>query len=324
MITDVPDGLTSLSKRVNVQQKMSSAEPVLIQGKSFWRDHPHLPMVMGKVFAENDEQEREQIDYSGICHKHDHPELVIVRGGTATHYFEGSNYPIMTGDVFCILDGQSHYFHDMNNLQLINIMYCPNGMRLPFHSLRKVSGFNAMFMLEPSYRHQHEFSSRLSLSPGDLAHIINLAESMFTEFYKKPAGYEAYLTGSLIKLILFLSRHYGQHSGKEASALLRIGNILSALEDEPEKPWTLGNMSELGGLSPANLILIFKQATGMTPLNYLIQLRIRQAMELLAGTQMSVTEIAFEVGFNDSNYFARQFKRINGMSASGYRIRSES
>jgi AraC-like DNA-binding protein len=62
-------------------------------------------------------------------------------------------------------------------------------------------------------------------------------------------------------------------------------------------------------------------ATGLPPIEYLIRLRIRQSMELLTASDMSVTDIAMECGFNDSNYFARQFKRINDMSASEFRKR---
>ncbi|MBK1877233.1 helix-turn-helix domain-containing protein [Pelagicoccus mobilis] len=276
-------------------------------------------MIIGKAIAENDDSETEPEDLTGICHTHDHPELVVVIGGSAMHLFEGVQYPVSAGDVFCILDNQRHCFLQKNNLQLMNVMYSPVGLNLPLDSLARVPGYKAMFSLEPSYRKQHGFSSRLNLAPAELAHAVNNLESMYSEQQKKHPGYEAFHQGSMINLLLFLSRKFGQHSGRKAGALVLIEPVISAIEKKPETPWTLKKMSDLANLTQPKLSRSFKDATGMAPLDYLINLRIRLSMELLAGTQMSVTDIAFEVGFNDSNYFARQFKRINNLSATEYR-----
>ncbi|MEM9158290.1 MAG: AraC family transcriptional regulator [Verrucomicrobiota bacterium] len=298
-------------------------KPVLVKGSSWWHKHSQLPLVIGKVYAESDDREAESDDFTAICHIHDHPELVIVHGGTAMHSFKGKDYPISAGDVFCILGEQEHYFHEMHQLQLLNVMYDPVGLNLPIGFFGKIPGYNAMFRLEPNHREKHEFSSRLTLHQSKLAHSVNLVESMYTELLEQPPGFEVSILGGLIRLITFLSRHYGEHSGKKGSALLRIGEVLILMENDPEKPWSLEELAECTHLSPTNFIHTFKQATGVPPLKYLIQLRIRQSMELLAGTDMTVTEIAFECGFNDSNYFARQFKSINGINATEFRARCE-
>ena len=54
-------------------------------------------------------------------------------------------------------------------------------------------------------------------------------------------------------------------------------------------------------------------------ISYLIRLRINRAADLLRHSNNNVTEVALEVGFNDSNYFTRQFKRVVGMSPSRFR-----
>jgi len=136
------------------------SEPILVDGNQYWNSHANFPVVIGKVYAENDDREAEPDDYTNICHTHDHPELVIVYGGTAKHNMEGHDYMISSGDIFCILEGQQHYYHDMDQLQLLNIMYDPIGLGLPLDYLKKVPGYNAMFVLEPNYRKEHLFSSR--------------------------------------------------------------------------------------------------------------------------------------------------------------------
>ena len=69
----------------------------------------------------------------------------------------------------------------------------------------------------------------------------------------------------------------------------------------------------------SSLLRHFKQINGSSPKEYLIGLRINYACELLDSTQLSIGEIAFKSGFNDSNYFTRQFRRVTGRSPRDYR-----
>jgi AraC-like DNA-binding protein len=297
---------------------MADSEKILLHG-DMWFTKNRFPVVVGKVFAVQDDRKAEPDDFTGVPHMHDCPELVFVQSGSALHHMEGEDYPISAGDVFCILGEQEHYYHEMDKLQITNLMYDPARLLLPQNHFRKIPGYNAMFTLEPSYRKEHKFSSRLSLYPHELARANHLLDQIDDELKKREPGYEACVLANLTRLIVFLSRHYGDHPGKEAVALLRIGKIIGSIEEAPYKDWSLKNLADEASLSVNSLIRVFNQATGMPPIEYLIRLRTRHAMELLANSTMSITDIALEVGFNDSNYFARQFRRINGISATEYR-----
>ena len=72
-------------------------------------------------------------------------------------------------------------------------------------------------------------------------------------------------------------------------------------------------------MSKSPLLKHFKEAIGITPLQYQLHLRISDAATLLNTSHENVSEIAFQCGFADSNYFSRQFKRITGMTPSEYR-----
>ena len=72
-------------------------------------------------------------------------------------------------------------------------------------------------------------------------------------------------------------------------------------------------------LSEQHLIRSFRKEIGITPIDYLKRYRIRQAKTLLEAGHKSITEVALEVGFSDSSYFARVFRRETGMSPSAYR-----
>ena len=81
-------------------------------------------------------------------------------------------------------------------------------------------------------------------------------------------------------------------------------------------------MSDLTALiykSESQTIRAFKKAYGVTPCNYMMNMRITTAQKLLADTNLSVKEIAFRVGFRDEHHFSHLFKRKTGKSPSEYR-----
>jgi transcriptional regulator GlxA family with amidase domain len=79
----------------------------------------------------------------------------------------------------------------------------------------------------------------------------------------------------------------------------------------------------MSGMSRRNFLRAFESTMGCPPITYLIRLRIRRASELLQQHESSITEIAMAVGFNDSNYFSRQFRAVTGESPRNYRRRRE-
>jgi two-component system, response regulator YesN len=72
-------------------------------------------------------------------------------------------------------------------------------------------------------------------------------------------------------------------------------------------------------VSPSYFLNLFKKETGMTFTDYLTAVRVREAKTLLRTSGMSITEIAYGVGFNNSNYFSNIFKKATGISAKEYR-----
>ena len=82
---------------------------------------------------------------------------------------------------------------------------------------------------------------------------------------------------------------------------------------------TLSHLSALVYMHPTYFVKRFGECFGMPPLAYLNRMRIYQAMGLLSGTEMSVEEIARSVGFSDSSYFARAFKKQTGATPTEYR-----
>jgi transcriptional regulator GlxA family with amidase domain len=75
----------------------------------------------------------------------------------------------------------------------------------------------------------------------------------------------------------------------------------------------LEDVARQAGSSPFHFLRAFRKAIGVTPHQYLLRLRLREAARLLAEGSMPVTQVALEVGFQDLSNFVRTFKRAAGV-----------
>jgi transcriptional regulator GlxA family with amidase domain len=89
--------------------------------------------------------------------------------------------------------------------------------------------------------------------------------------------------------------------------------------DNSSKASTLENIAQQFDMSPRNFSRRFKLAIGKTPVKYLHEMRLNNAKELLQSSNLSVTEIAYKVGYNDMSYFAKLFKEELYVSPREYR-----
>jgi AraC-like DNA-binding protein len=85
---------------------------------------------------------------------------------------------------------------------------------------------------------------------------------------------------------------------------------------------SIENLCEEIGLSRSQLYKKVMALTGSSPVDYIQELRIREAMHLLKSTALSVSEIAFRVGYNDSRYFSNRFKKFTNSTPGEFRNKS--
>ena len=81
-------------------------------------------------------------------------------------------------------------------------------------------------------------------------------------------------------------------------------------------PLTIPEVAGFAGVTRSQLFRIFKQTLGVSPQEYLIRIRLQNAVRLMRTTDLSVTEILYSCGFNDPSHFSRQFKLRYGVTPS--------
>lgn len=98
-----------------------------------------------------------------------------------------------------------------------------------------------------------------------------------------------------------------------------VHNVRMYLLNNYREKNTLEELGARFNINPYYLQKQFKRHVGMSPTEYQIFLRMARAKELIRGTKLSVTEIAYAVGIENLGYFTRQFKQQEGMTPQEYR-----
>ncbi len=117
----------------------------------------------------------------------------------------------------------------------------------------------------------------------------------------------------------FLSRRYTSSQVPRMIDLSRIAGILSFLEANSRRFLSVSEIVNKAGLSESTLLRLFHKTTGFSPIEYHNRLRIRGVCEYLRHSDNTVTGIAYEMGYQDSNYMTRQFRKIMGITPLEYR-----
>lgn len=142
---------------------------------------------------------------------------------------------------------------------------------------------------------------------------------------RKEGGYQAEALSFLFSLLTewirtpLAAATSRQWTELRKSRLIPFEKAVLFLQEHYREPITLKELSEAAGLSENYFGEYFKNVTGKTPFQYLNEYRIERAAEQLRETDLSVTEISLECGFNDLSYFIKTFRKAYGISPNRYR-----
>ncbi len=261
-------------------------------------------------------------DLTETEHFHDFIEIVFILNGQGIQMLEGREYPVSMGDVFVLQGNQRHYFRDAQKLEIVNVMFdAKQKPELIPVEIRQMDGYKALFILEPSYRARNNFRNMLRLHPKDLAAIELILSVMFFEQEQMLEGSALILSNRFQELIIHLSRHFSNIPSNKAQSLVQLSRVMDYMENNISESLKLEGLAGMANMSKRNFMRSFKMTIGLSPGNYLCQLRIKKACGLLRESSRSISEIAFQCGFSDSNYFTKCFKKSVNITPAKYRIR---
>lgn len=255
-------------------------------------------------------------------HRHEFLEIVVVLSGQGVHVTGGARHQVQGGDVLVINSSRSHAYENTRSLNLVNLLIREDVFRETEKELGSLPGYHALFTLEPVRWRQTEFTSHLRLDPPDLKQIVAWVDAMEEETRKKSEGGLLLARSWIILIIGLLARRYGRNAAHAPRLEMRLGRVLSWIEQHACEKLTMADLARQAAMSERTFLRRFREATGLSPIDYVIRARLRRAVELLIArdSRLSITEIAFRCGFQDSNYFSRQFRQLTGTSPGQYRL----
>ena len=254
-------------------------------------------------------------------HSHAFDELVIILKGTALHVVDEHEFPVRSGDVFVISEHHEHEYRERHGLVLANILFDAEALLMHRWDIRALPGFHALFSLEPVLRTQHNVGGRLQLSERELVAVNGLIRDLTAEMTQRNPGYRVMARALFMQLAVYLSRAYSTDPTEESIDLLRIGDAIAHIESRYRERITLAELARKSHLSQRHFTRIFQQCVGRAPIDHLMQVRLQRAAELLTHSERTITDIAYDCGFSDSNYFTRCFRKAMGQPPSQYRRR---
>jgi len=113
------------------------------------------------------------------------------------------------------------------------------------------------------------------------------------------------------------------YSSQDARKVTQIRPAINYIDANYNKTITLVDVARASHLSVSRLAHLFKEQMGITIIDYLTNVRIERAKQLLLATDQNCTEICFEVGYNNQSYFTRTFKGLVGMTPRQFKVRNQ-
>jgi AraC-like DNA-binding protein len=150
--------------------------------------------------------------------------------------------------------------------------------------------------------------------------IILLIETVITEFSQKRLGYELICKGTMLSIISLLYRNQLQSSEPVIHAYTeKLESILQQIEDDCAADWSNVNLALQLDVHEDYMSRLFKNKMGMSPNKYVQWIRHQKAKQWLRDGKMKINSISHNIGYADTAYFCRVFKKYEGMSPEQYR-----
>lgn len=146
-----------------------------------------------------------------------------------------------------------------------------------------------------------------------------LMQKLEKEICSKEIGFKTTVDHILDDILILCARQLNINNNQSRVFPKNFQALDQMLRENLAHPWTVEEMASTLGLGTTTFNEKVKAFTGYPPLNYLINLRISEAIRLLKNSNKSLTDIAFDTGFYSSQHFSTTFKKLTGLTPSHFR-----
>jgi len=235
---------------------------------------------------------------------------------------------LLPGEITLVRGGSPHYIAHESGADCLE----PDDFRVKYALNAPVADHAATVFLCGAYQFSGDVgngllealpkSTTISYAIGEpLYEVISIISREL--LYSEP-GQQTVLDRLLDVLLVLALRNDFRHSEKapgwySALANPRLRAALQAMHENPSRSWTVPELAEVSGLSRAAFAQSFRQSMGKAPLQYLTEWRMTLARDLLRTGNLTLANIALEVGYSSPYAFATAFRRHHGISPGVWR-----
>lgn len=162
--------------------------------------------------------------------------------------------------------------------------------------------------------------------------LVALMRNLEEKFRMNPHGFELQVLSTLYQLWSLIYSHYDSRYGRRKNKVQRkskrgpnrkdneiADQVIGLLSKNVSSEISLEKIAQAVNLSQEECCRRFKKATGSTIFNYVTELKIQKAVELLLHTTKTIERISYEVGYSHTNYFIKVFRSKVGMTPAKFR-----
>lgn len=246
-----------------------------------------------------------------VPHRKSYYFMSFVRMGSSRHWIDQVPYVLKSDTFYFTVPQQVHMKEASEPFTGITMSFTEE-----FLSLDESGALKKLPIIQnPDNGHE------LSLSAEDVKFVDDLLTKILNEYNTKSQWQQSMLLAYMKVLLIYLSRLYTQQL-TDANVLpgrALFNNYLAHIDTWYKQYHEVGYYASLMNLSAGHLSELIKTQSGRPAIAHIHERLIVEARRLLFHTERSVKEIAFELGFEDSSYFNRFFKRLTGDTPAAYR-----
>lgn len=230
-------------------------------------------------------------------------QLAVCTNGIGEFLCGGVRHVIEQGDVFIFEPRVAHEYYPVNA-----------GWSIHFFTFGSDGAAGIMKYMNI------EGSAVFSMSEKELMEYMEIADELHEAYKTKPEFIASSLMYRLLAETFNLKRKKPVDDDTSEDVRAKIVTpVIRYIQKNYKENISLDDMCKVAEISRSYLCRVFKRKTGMTPVRFLMNMRIEEAKKRLISTDMRVNRIAEEVGFNDVSYFCAVFRNGVGITPEEYR-----
>lgn len=229
-------------------------------------------------------------------------QLLYIAEGKAHFYFDGKERIINKGNMILFRPGETqiYYYYASEKPEAYWVHFTGYDVNNILDYYQMPKGENVFFTgTSPDYQW--------------------LFRQMIQELQLRRVNYADFLTMILRHIFLMINRYLKEGQTASSDVINEIEKATHYFNENYNKQINIEKYAEKCHMSPCWFINNFKKITKVTPMQYIVSLRITNAINLIENTDYNITEIANAVGYDNSLYFSRLFHKHTGMSPSEYK-----